>query len=146
MVVSYLGIGSNLGNREKNIKRAIKKLKDTKEIKVIKVSSLIETKAMGCPAQGKFLNGAVAVKTTLSPLKLLKKLKNIEKFLGRKKTVRFGPRIIDLDILLYGDRKIRYKRLIVPHPRMMMRRFMLEPLKEINPDLLEKLLKKSRKS
>lgn len=143
MVVAYLGIGSNLGNREKNIKQAVKKLKDTKEIKVIKVSSLIETEAVGGPAQGKFLNGAVAVKTTLSPLKLLKELKNIEKFLGRKKTVRFGPRIIDLDILLYGDRRVRQKNLVIPHLRMFKRDFVLAPLNEIAPSLLKKLLERS---
>ena len=132
MGVCYLGFGSNLGDRRKNIKLAIKKINALKNTKVIKMSKLIETKPMGGPLdQPKFLNGALKIDTKLSPLMLLQKLKKIEKDLGRIKGVRFGPRIIDLDILLYADKVIKRKELVVPHPRMYERDFVIKPLSEI---------------
>lgn len=131
MVVCYLGIGSNLGNRSRNIKKALDYLTRTKDIKLEKVSRVYETQSQGGPPQGKFLNAAVKIKTPLSPQALLKTLKKIEKDLGRKKTVRFGPREIDLDILLYADRLIKQKNLAIPHPRMFEREFVLRPLREI---------------
>ena len=132
MVTCYLGIGSNLGDRQKNIKLAIKKIKALKDTNVLKASKIIESKPMGGPAgQSKFLNGALKIKTRLPPLILLKKLKKIEKDLGRTKTVRDGPRIIDLDILVYGDKLINRKGLKIPHPKMFEREFVLKPLREI---------------
>lgn len=132
MLTCYLGIGSNLGDRRKNIKLAIKKIKALKATKVIKSSNLMETKPVGGPAgQASFLNGALKIKTRLSPLILLRKLKKIEKELGRIKTVHDGPRTIDLDILLYGDRIINRKDLKIPHPKMFEREFVLKPLREI---------------
>mgnify|MGYP001580373830 CR=1 FL=1 len=131
MVVCYLGIGSNLGNRSKNIKKALDYLAKTKDIKLEKFSRVYETQSQGGPPQCKFLNAAVKIKTSLSPQALLKTLKKIEKDLGRKKTVRFGPREIDLDILLYGDRIIKHNNLVIPHPRMFEREFVLRPLREI---------------
>lgn len=131
MVVCYLGIGSNLGNRRENIKQALDYLSKTKGIKIEKYSRIYETKALGGPVQGKFLNAAIKIKTSLTPLSLLKTLKKTEKTLGRKYTVRFGPRPIDLDILLYADRIINTKELIVPHVRMFEREFVLKPLREI---------------
>lgn len=131
MVTCYLGIGSNLGSRRNNIKKALEYLKNTKGIKVEKASRIYETKAQGGPPQGKFLNGVIRIKTSLSPSTLLKILKKIEKDLGRAKTVRFGPRPIDLDILIYGDRIIKTKTLQIPHPRMFEREFVLRPLREI---------------
>lgn len=132
MNICYIGIGSNLDNRRKNIMSAIQKIKKLEHTTVIKVSKLIETEPQGGPAgQGKFLNGALKVKTSLFPLTLLKKLKNIEKELGREKTVRNGPRIIDLDILFYGDKIINTKGLIIPHPRVFERDFVIRPLSEI---------------
>lgn len=132
MAICYLGIGSNLGDRSKNIKLAVKEINALKSTKVIKQSKIIETEPIGGPAgQGKFLNAALKIKTGLSPPMLLKKLKDIEKELGRKETVRNGPRTIDLDILFYGDKIIKKKNLVVPHPRMFKRDFVLKPLSEI---------------
>lgn len=132
MVTCYIGIGSNLGNRRKNIISAVKKIEALEDTKVIKVSRLIETNPVGgLPNQGKFLNGALKIKTNFAPLSLLKKLKNIEKELGRTETVRFGPRSIDLDILFYADKIIKRKQLRVPHPRIFERDFVIQPLLEI---------------
>ena len=131
MVTCYLGIGSNLGNRRTNIKKALEYLNKIRGVKVEKVSRLYETKAQGGPPQGKFLNGAVKINTSLSPTTLLKKLKKIEKDLGRTNTVRFGPRTIDLDILFYGTRIIKSRTLEIPHPRMFEREFVLKPLREV---------------
>jgi dihydroneopterin aldolase/2-amino-4-hydroxy-6-hydroxymethyldihydropteridine diphosphokinase len=132
MLTCYLGIGSNLGNRRKNIKEAIKKINLLKDTRIIKLSKIIETKAVGGPRnQGKFLNTALKIKTRLSPFKLLQNLKKIEIELGRIKTVRYGPRVIDLDILFYGDRVIYRKELKIPHPKLFKREFVIRPLLEI---------------
>ncbi len=130
MAKCFIGIGSNLGDRERNIRRAIAFLKEAR-IEVLKESSLIETEPVGFQKQGKFLNGVLEVSTNLEPAKLLKTFKSIEKKMGRVKTIRNGPRIIDLDILLYEDKVIRTPRLIIPHPRMLKRNFVMKPLKEI---------------
>jgi len=132
MVICYLGIGSNLGNRRKNIEIAVKKINSLKNTKVIKLSGIIETKAVGGPSrQPKFLNAALKIKTNLTPVALLKHLKKIEQDLGRVKSVRWGPRIIDLDILLYGDRIVNNNNLQIPHPRIFEREFVIKPLLEI---------------
>ena len=131
MVTSFLGIGSNLGDRKKNIRLAIAKIKILKDTKILKVSNVISSKPLGGPCQRDFLNGAIKIQTKLSPLKLLGALKTIEKELGRKKTVKNGPRTIDLDILLYGNKIINRSNLIVPHPRMFEREFVIKPLLEI---------------
>jgi len=121
-----------LGNRKKNIGQAIRKINLLKDTKVLKQSSIVETDPVGGPRnQPKFLNASLKISTILSPLKLLKKLKIIEKEMGRVKSVRNGPRVIDLDILLYGDKVISKKNLIVPHPRMFARDFVVKPLTEI---------------
>ena len=132
MVTCYLGVGSNLGNRRKNIKLAVKKIRVLEDIKIIKVSKLFESLPSGGPAgQPNYLNAALRINTKLPPLSLLKKLKKIENELGRVPTVRFGPRVMDLDILLYGDRFIRNKALTIPHPRMFNRDFVIKPLTEV---------------
>jgi 2-amino-4-hydroxy-6-hydroxymethyldihydropteridine diphosphokinase len=132
MVICYLGVGSNLGNRRKNIKLAVKKIGTLKDTTIIKASKLFESLPSGGPAgQPNYLNAALKISTNFLPLNLLKKLKKIEKELGRVPTVRFGPRIIDLDILLYGDKLIRNKHLVVPHPRMFSRDFVIKPLVEV---------------
>jgi 2-amino-4-hydroxy-6-hydroxymethyldihydropteridine diphosphokinase len=128
---AYLGIGSNLGNRRRAIRTALADLNQTRGIVVECVSRIYETMPVGGPRQGKFLNAAIKIKTSVSCLALLRRLKEIEKSLGRKKTVRFGPRVIDLDILLYNNMIIRKKNLIVPHPRLFEREFVLKPLREI---------------
>lgn len=121
-----------MGNRKRNIKLATKKINALQNTRVLKRSSVIESLPVGGPAgQGKFLNAALKIDTKLSPLILLKKLKEIENQLGRMKTVRFGPRAIDLDILLYADRVKVSKTLSIPHPRMFKRDFVIKPLMEV---------------
>lgn len=132
MIICYLGIGSNLGDRRKNIKTAVKKISALKGTRILKISPIIETLPVGGPRrQGKFLNAALKIKTRLTPVILLRKLQNIEKELGREKTVRNGPRTIDLDILFYGNRIIQRKDLQIPHPEVFRRDFVLRPLSEI---------------
>ena len=127
----YIGIGSNLGDRRKYIENAIQKLNETKGIEVKKVSSIYETDPLGGPIQGKYLNGVIEIETEIEPRELLTRLLDIEIQLGRKRTVKNGPRTIDLDILLFGDKKIDEPGLKIPHPRMQRREFVMKPLKEI---------------
>lgn len=132
MTVCYLGIGSNLGDRRKNIKLALGKIRALKDTRIVKISKIIETRPVGGPpGQGKFLNAAMKAETKLSPKMLLKELKIIEKSLGRTDTLRWGPRVIDLDILFYGNKSINTKNLIIPHPRVFERDFVTRPLSEI---------------
>jgi len=132
MVICYLGVGSNLGNRRKNIKLAVKEIEALPKTKILKQSHLLESLPCGGPpGQPRYLNAALKISTGFSPLDLLKKLKKIESNLGRVGGVRFGPRVIDLDILLYGDKVIRNKLLTVPHPRMFDRDFVVKPLIEV---------------
>ena len=131
MVTAFLAVGSNLGDRKRNIKLAIRKIKRLKNTKILKVSKIILSKPQGGPTQGNFLNGAISIKTKLSAVRLLKGLKRIENELGRRKTLKNGPRTIDLDILLYGDRIIERNNLKIPHPRMFEREFVIKPLLEI---------------
>jgi len=139
--ISYIGIGSNMGDRKENINMAIKLLTQEK-IKVKKISRIIETDPLGGPRQAKFLNAAIKITTDLNPRKLLDVLKKIEKKMGRKKTVRSGPRPIDLDILFYGKKVIKSKKLTIPHPRMLERNFVMVPLLEIAPNnILKEFIK-----
>lgn len=132
MVICYLGVGSNLGKRRKNIKLAVKLIRTLKDTKVIKVSKLfVSSPSGGPPGQPNYLNAALKISTNFSSLGLLKELKKIENELGRVSTVRFGPRVIDLDILLYGYRRIDNKSLVIPHPRMFDRDFVIKPLIEV---------------
>ena len=129
MQTCFLGIGSNLGDRRKNIRLALEKISRLKDTKIIRVSKIAETVPLGGPSgQGKFLNAVLKINTNLTPLKLLKQLQKIENELGRRRTVRWGPRTIDLDILLFGDKVIEGKELKIPHPRLMQRDFVLKPL------------------
>ena len=132
MTICYLGIGSNLGNRKRNIKLATQKINALQNTRVLKRSNVIESSPAGGPAgQPNFLNAALKIDTKLSALTLLKKLKEIENQLGRKKIARFGPRVIDLDILLYADKVKSSKTLTIPHPRMFDRDFVIKPLMEV---------------
>mgnify|MGYP001608860399 FL=1 len=130
-MLCYIGIGSNLGDRQKYIESAIQRLKEIKGIEVRKVSSIYETDPLGGPSQGKYLNGAIEIETEIDPRELLTRLLDMEIQLGRKRTVKNGPRTIDLDILLFGDKKIDEPGLEIPHPRMREREFVMKPLKEI---------------
>ncbi len=131
----YIGVGSNLGDRRKNIETAIQGLRQTERIEVNRVSQIYETEPVGGPTQPKYLNGAIEIETGLEPRQLLSVLQKIEGDLGRKRTVRNGPRIIDLDILICGDKKIDEHDLKIPHPRMDERDFVLKPLKDLGLSL-----------
>lgn len=131
MVTCYIGIGSNLGDRQKNIDRALEDLKRTGGVEFRRGSSIYETEPVSDIPQGKFLNGVIEIGTDLKPGQLLKELNDIEKRLGRKRTAKNAPRIIDLDILYYGDEKIEEKDLVIPHPRIREREFVLKGLREL---------------
>jgi len=139
MSVAYIGIGSNLGDREFNCKQAIG-LIGQKGITVSKESSLYETKPWGVTDQPLFLNMAIEIETYLKPFELLRTLKDIEKEIGREETFLWGPRIIDLDILLYDNYIVNEKGLRIPHPHMQDREFVLRPLREIAGDVTHPLL------
>ncbi len=131
-MVSLIALGSNLGNRRQNINLALKYLREDPRIKLIKISSIIETKPHDCPPQGDFLNAAAKLETSYSAQELLKALQDIELKLGRQQShAKNQPRTIDLDILTFGDLKINEENLTIPHPKMHQRNFVLEPLREI---------------
>ena len=140
MHLAYIGFGSNIGDRFAYIQNAIQVLAEVEEITLQKISSLYETAPVGDEAQAKFLNGVVAIKTYLSPHTLLQTLRQIETDVGRQHRTRWGPREIDLDILIYGDICLQAPNLVIPHPDMHLRRFVLIPLAEIAPDLVHPVL------
>lgn len=131
-----IGLGSNIGDRQKNIMTAIQKLDKYQEIRIEKISSLYETKPVGVVAQADFLNGAISITTTLTPRRLLQVCLNVESEMGRIRNQRWGPRNIDIDILIYDDLVIAEDALCIPHPRLHERGFVLVPLHEIAEDLL----------
>ena len=136
MPVVYIGLGSNLGDREQRIGAALELLAQGGDIEVATVSSLRETDPVGYEQQPRFLNGVAAIRTELEPRALLARLQEVELELGRERSgPRFGPRTIDLDLLLYGDEQIDEPELVVPHPRLTERRFVLEPLAELDSGL-----------
>jgi 2-amino-4-hydroxy-6-hydroxymethyldihydropteridine diphosphokinase len=132
---AYVGLGANLGDREETLDRAVSLLAGAKGVDVLAVSELRETDPVGLVDQPRFLNGAAAIDTTLSARELLDTLLGVERALGRVRSERWGPRIVDLDLLLYGDEIVAESGLHVPHPRLHERRFALEPLAELDPDL-----------
>jgi 2-amino-4-hydroxy-6-hydroxymethyldihydropteridine diphosphokinase len=135
-LLAYVGLGSNLGDREATIRRALELLDSDPEIELVAVSSQRETDPVGYLEQPRFLNLACSLETDLSPRELLDRLLAVERALGRRRDgPRFGPRTIDLDLLLYGDVSLHEPGLTVPHPRLAERRFALEPLAELDPDL-----------
>jgi|SRR5579863_65767 len=140
---AYLSLGSNLGNREQSLRDAIARL--AKAGRVLQQSSLYETEPVEFTAQPWFLNYVVELETDLTPQRLMAELLAIEKEMGRERTQRKGPRVIDLDILLLGELVIHSPELTIPHPAMQERRFVLEPLVEIAPQVRHPLLKKTAK-
>jgi len=139
MEIVFIGIGSNVGERDQHIQDAITLLENDTGIRIEAVSSLRETDPVGGPPQGPYLNGVIKVKTLYSAYELLRRLQRIEFVLGRSRTVENGPRTIDLDILLYGDERIEEEDLKIPHPKMYERDFVLTPLFEIAPELKDEI-------
>ena len=136
MTLAYVGLGSNLGDREGTLRRALELLAGTPGVEVAAVSSLRETDPVGFLEQPRFLNAAAAIETELGPHALLDRLLQVESELGRTRDgPRYGPRRIDLDLLLYGDVVIDEPGLTLPHPRLHERRFVLEPLVELDSGL-----------
>jgi 2-amino-4-hydroxy-6-hydroxymethyldihydropteridine diphosphokinase len=131
MATCYIGIGSNLGDRRKNIDDAISLLKGTDAVVVRRVSSIYETDPVSDIPQGKYLNGVIEIETDLRPAALMRSCESVEKSLGRIRTVRNGPRKIDLDILYYGEETIDEPGLKIPHPRIGEREFVLRGLREL---------------
>jgi len=132
--VVYLGLGSNMGTREAHLQQALNKLQ-ARDLRFRRASSLYETEPMGLREQPWFLNQVAEFETELHPLQLLRRIHHVEKTLGRKRVILNGPRTIDIDILLYGDTILKTTGLEIPHPRYRERRFVLEPLAELNPTL-----------
>jgi 2-amino-4-hydroxy-6-hydroxymethyldihydropteridine diphosphokinase len=136
-VRAFVGLGSNLGEREATLWQALERLGATAGIEVVAVSSFRETDPVGVVDQPCFVNAAAALETSLPPRELLERLLDVERALGRDRAVeeRWGPRTVDLDLLLYGGESIDEPGLEVPHPRLAERAFVLEPLLELDPDL-----------
>jgi 2-amino-4-hydroxy-6-hydroxymethyldihydropteridine diphosphokinase len=136
MSLVYVGLGSNLGDREETIRRALELLAARGDVEIEAVSSLRETDPVGYEDQPRFLNGAAALRTELAPRAVLQRLQDIERQLGRDRSgPRFGPRTIDLDLLLYDGERLDEPGLRIPHPRLAERRFVLEPLAELDSGL-----------
>ena len=139
-----IGLGSNLGDRRAALEGAIAALAETPGIRIRKVSTFHETEPVGGPSgQGRYLNAAAVLETSLDPFALLKVLQSIEARFGRVRTVRWGERTLDLDLLLIGDRIIDTPELVVPHPRYSVRRFVLEPLAEVAPEAVDPVRKRT---
>ncbi|MGB9454898.1 MAG: 2-amino-4-hydroxy-6-hydroxymethyldihydropteridine diphosphokinase [Bryobacteraceae bacterium] len=134
MKLIYLSLGSNIGDRERNLRAAVERL-GAPGLRVLRVSPVYETEPVDYTDQRWFFNLVVEAETSLFPLQLLARVQKIERVLGRVRTVPKGPRIIDIDILLYGAAVVHGAKLEIPHPRMAERRFVLAPLHDLAPDL-----------
>jgi 2-amino-4-hydroxy-6-hydroxymethyldihydropteridine diphosphokinase len=132
---AYVGLGANLGDREATIAQALTLLSEREGVEVVAVSTLRETDPVGLLDQPRFVNGVAAVETELGPRELLDTLLSVERALGRSRGPRFGPRTIDLDLLVFADRELDEPGLTIPHPRLAERAFALEPLAELDPQL-----------
>ena len=141
MKTAYLGLGSNVGNREEHLRAAIERLRAV--VQVLRLSPVYETDPVEFTEQRRFLNLVVEAETELFPMQLLTRTARVERELGRERTVEKGPRTIDIDILLYGKAVVRSGRLEIPHPRMAERRFVLAPLADLAPDLRDPVTRKT---
>lgn len=133
--LAYIGIGSNLGDRKALCHRAIESIGDFRGTTVTATSSFYESEPLELPSQNWFINCVIGIKTELLPEELLSACQEVETLMGRKRTVRYGPRTIDLDILFFGHTVLNSSRLVLPHPKLHLRRFVLMPLSEIAPSL-----------
>jgi 2-amino-4-hydroxy-6-hydroxymethyldihydropteridine diphosphokinase len=136
-VIAYVGLGSNLGDREATLREALRRLGELDGVAVVAVSSFRETDPVGKVDQPRFVNAAAELETSLRPRDLLDRLLEVERALGRDRAQeeRWGPRTVDLDLLLYGDETVEEPGLEVPHPRLAGRAFVVEPLLELDPEL-----------
>ena len=137
---AYLGLGTNLGDREQNLVQAVNALNAGPELAVLRTSGIYETAPWGLTNQPDFLNTAAEISTTLSPRQLLDRIKDLEHQLGREAGPRFGPRLIDIDILLFGDLVVDEPDLRIPHASLHLRAFALVPLAELTPDSVHPVL------
>ena len=137
----FIGIGSNVGDRLKNINKAIELVNENQDCKVVKTSRFYESKAFGVKDQNDFLNSVICIDTNLDPVNLLEFLKNIESKIGRTKTEKWGPREIDLDILLFSNMVFSEKGLTIPHKGIQERDFVMIPLTEIESEIVHPVLK-----
>ena len=133
-MIAYLSLGSNLGDPAANIRQGLERM-SSDEIRVLRLSSLFETEPRDYADQAWFINAVAEVETSLSPCDLLSRLLEVEQQMGRVRTIKNGPRILDIDIVYYGNEAITLPGLEIPHPRIRERRFVLEPLAELNPDV-----------
>lgn len=136
MSIVYLGLGTNLGNKEVNLRQAINLIRDFPKTSVSKTSKVYETEPWGYSQQDDFLNLCLEIETKLKPKELLKKCQLVEEKLGRKRLVKWGPRSIDVDILIYDELTLEEEELTIPHPRIGERAFVLVPLSELNNNLI----------
>jgi len=143
MAQTFIGLGSNLGERQANLNDAVRRLGEIEGVRVAAVSSFHETEPVGGPPQPTFLNAAAELDTDLAPEDLLRRMLAVESDMGRVRDVRWGPRVIDLDLLLYEDLVMDTPDLQIPHPRMQERRFVMVPLAEIAPDARHPVLRQS---
>ncbi|MDQ0220874.1 2-amino-4-hydroxy-6-hydroxymethyldihydropteridine diphosphokinase [Peribacillus cavernae] len=134
--IAYISMGSNIGDRVNFFKKAIQLLNQEAGIRTVGISSLYETDPVGYLEQALFLNAVLKVKTSYGPEELLGKCLKVEQILGRKREIHWGPRTLDLDILLYNHENIETENLSVPHPRMLERAFVIIPLLELDPDIM----------
>jgi 2-amino-4-hydroxy-6-hydroxymethyldihydropteridine diphosphokinase len=141
--IAYIGFGSNLGDKVAYCEKAIAEILDIDNHKLLAKSSFYKTQPVGYQTQDWFVNGVIKLESDLEPQDLLRALKGVESRLGRTETFLWGPREIDLDLLLYEDRVIQMDQLQIPHPRLQERQFVLIPLAEIARDLVHPVLKKS---
>jgi 2-amino-4-hydroxy-6-hydroxymethyldihydropteridine diphosphokinase len=134
---AYLALGSNLGDRRAHLQRAVELIGATPEVAVVAISRVYETAPVGGPEQGDYLNAVIAVDTTLDPRALLALAQRAEQDAERVRAERWGPRTLDVDVLLYGDLELEDPDLTIPHPRMWERSFVLAPLRDVAPELVE---------
>lgn len=141
--IAYIGIGSNVGDKAHQCKRAIAEVLKVDHHKLLAESSFFKTQPVGYTSQDWFINGVIKIETEMEPLELFRVLKTIELKLGRTQTFQWGPRTIDLDILIFDDKEIETEELQIPHPRLHERQFVLIPLVEIDQNLVHPVLKKT---
>jgi 2-amino-4-hydroxy-6-hydroxymethyldihydropteridine diphosphokinase len=143
MKTAYLSLGSNVGDRKANLRDALRRLREPEKLEIARISPLYETEPVDVESQPWFLNIAVQIETSLFPMQLLGRIGRVEEAMGRKRVRAKGPRPIDIDIVLYGSFVIETPKLTVPHPRMKERRFVLEPMVELAPDLRHPVTRQS---